>query len=75
MLDTQQQYAIDQYNLCCRHLKINPRYDDPGHTLFETIVGMETDIKTLDKECWDYRLNTWRKNEKLLFLFITVSCM
>lgn len=56
-MDKQTKYAIDQYNMCCYHLNISPRYDDDGNTLFEEIVLMEKEIETLDKEYWDHRLN------------------
>ena len=64
MPDKQTQYAIDQYNLCCRYLGISPKYNDDGRTLFEEIVMMEKDIKALDNECWDYRLNNTEKIAK-----------
>ena len=64
-MDKQTQYAIDQYNMCCRHLGISPKYNDDGRTLFEEIVMMEKDIKSLDNECWDYRLNNTEKLAKM----------
>jgi hypothetical protein len=52
----QEQYAIDQYNLCCRHLRIDPYYDHPGSTLFESISILERDIRELDNEVMRHRL-------------------
>lgn len=53
----QEQYAIDQYNMVCRHLKIPRNYDDQGRTLFEEVIHMEKDIMQLDGEVMDHRIN------------------
>lgn len=55
-MDTQTKYAVDQYYLCCKHLGISPKYDDPGRTLLESVVLLEKDLGTLDNEVMYHRI-------------------
>jgi len=54
-IETQDAYAINQYNACCRYLDIPASFDVEGKTLLEKIVQLTEQRDRLAEALKEYR--------------------
>lgn len=67
-IETQDAYAINQYNACCRYLDIPVSFDAEGETLLEKIVLL-TEQLTIARE----ELNTAREDQAYMHKDLTIA--
>ena len=66
-IETQDAYAINQYNACCRYLDIPASFDVEGKTLLEKIVQLTEQRDEARLQAQYYRDAFYKDYEPYLF--------